>query len=508
MTTSNRILVNTVSQYIRTGLCMIMTLYSTRIILDVLGQNDFGIYALISSMVMMGSFITTSLSTSTQRFISVVWGRNDIDEVKSVFGNALFLHATLSIVLALILWIVKDAVVYHYLNIEPARLDAAAFVYDMVLLILVLTFINAPIRALFIARENIVYTSVVEIADGAIKLIGAIALTWVTIDTLKVYAVLMAFISLFTLLAFLLYAMAKYEECHIPRPGEISYKCISRLIGFALWNTYAVGSTVFRTQGLAVIINRFTSTVVNAAYGISLQISLAISSIAGSIINAMNPQLMKAEGAGDRGRMLRFATLESKYSFLILSTLLIPVVIELPAILSFWLKEYPDYSVRFSACIIISIIQDQITIGLTSANQAVGKIRNYSIVTSTIRLITLPAAWIALRIGYSAASVMIVYLVFDIMCGASRIPFLKYTAGLHVRRYLSETVVKAIIPVAGAVSACYGLTKLIDFPGRFVLTEMAGVSVSLILIYFFALSEDEKSWINTRIMFKSKTEND
>lgn len=502
MTTSTKILINAISQYIRTGLCMAMTLYSTRIILDVLGQSDFGIYSLIGSLVMMGSFITTSLSTSTQRFISVVWGKNDINEVKKVFSNALVLHVLLSLVIAIVLWMAEYAIVHNYLNIAPERLEAADFVYYMVVLILVLTFINAPIRALFIARENIVYASIIEILDGAIKLGGAIGLTWVTIDTLKAYSMLMAFISLFTLLAFLGYALAKYEECHIPQLKEISREYVYRLVGFALWNTYAVGSTVLRTQGLAVIINRFTSTIVNAAYGISLQISLAISSIAGSVINAMNPQLMKAEGSGDRNRMLYFATIESKYSLLVLATLLIPVVVELPDILTFWLKEYPPYTLEFSRIIIISIILDQITIGLTSANQAIGKIRNYSLITSTIRLLTLPVAWISLRCGYNATSVMVVYLAFDILCGASRVPFLKYTAGLHIGRYLKEVALQSIIPIAGCTAICIGMVYTISLPFRFVITELIGITVSVVLIYIFTLSHNEKQWVNNKLLSK------
>lgn len=484
---------------------MIMTLYSTRIILNVLGQSDFGIYSLIGSLVMMGSFITTSLSISTQRFISVVWGKNDINAVKSIFGNAMILHIVISVVIAIILLALESVIVHNYLNISPDRLEAADFVYYMVLLILVLTFVNAPIRALFIARENIVYASIIEILDGAIKLGGAIGLTWITIDTLEAYAMLMAFISLFTLVSFWVYGLAKYEECHIPRLKEISRQCILRLVGFAMWNTFAVGSTVLRTQGMAVIINRFTSTIVNAAYGISMQLLGAISSITGAVINAINPQLMKAEGAGDRQRMLHFAKLESKYSFLILSSLLIPVLVELPEILTFWLKEYPEYSVEFSALIIISIILDQITIGLTSANQAIGKIRDYSLVTSIIRLLTLPVAWVALHWEYSATSVMIIYLLFDIACGISRIPFLKYYAGLNVRDYLKEVVVKSLIPIVGCILISLSLVLMFSFYGRFVVTEIVGIGVSIVLIYIFTLNEEEKQWVRSKIYSKFKT---
>jgi len=308
-------------------------LYSTRLILAVLGQSDFGIYALIGSLVMMLSFITSSLATSTQRFFSYLWGKNDLNEIKIIFSNALGLHFIISLLITLVLLMTEHAIVHDYMSIPPDRIEAADFVYYTIVLMLTLTFMTAPVKALFIARENIIYTSIIDVVDSIFKLIGAMALTYITYDSLKVYSLLMAGISAFTFLAYSIYAFIKYEECHIPLFSEFSSNRIRQLFSFTVWNVYAVGSTIIRTQGLAIIINKFLGTIVNAAYGIALQVSNAVSSVAASILNAMNPQLMKAEGGGDRSKMLQYATKESKYSYLMLSCILIPIVIEMPAIL-------------------------------------------------------------------------------------------------------------------------------------------------------------------------------
>lgn len=495
MDKSQRILINAFSQYFRTIVCTVLTLYSTRIILNTLGESDFGVYALIGSIVTMLSFVTTSLSASTQRFVSYSWGKNDVGEIRTLFGSAFVMHLIIGVVLAVVLLSFESYLIFSFLNIPDGRIDAACFVFRMVVIILVLTFLTAPVKALFIARENIVFSSMIDVIDGVIKLVGAIGLTWVTIDVLKAYALLMTFISLFAFSAYVVYAFLKYEEFRIS-PSDVSFQCIRRLLGFAVWNVYAVGSTVIRTQGIAVVINKACDTLVNAAYGVSLQMSGAVNSVAASIVNAINPQLMKAEGRNDRDSMLKYATLESRYSFLVLSTVLIPVMVEMQGVLNFWLGKCPPYSAEFCTLLLASVIFDQSTIGLTSANQAIGRIRNYSLLISTIRLTILPFAWLCVKSDLSVSSVMWVYLAVEALCGAIRVPFLKYTAGLNVTDYCRKVYLDSLVPIACNVAICYTVTNLSDFKGRFLLTELSGLLLTLFAIYKFTLDNDERTWID------------
>ena len=235
MKSSKRIFINVISQYLRTGVCMILSLYSTRIILGVLGQSDYGIYALIGSIVAMIAFITSSLSISTQRFLSYSWGKNNIKDIKKIFSNALFMHIAIALGIVTVMISIEYPLVHSYLKIDESRLCAADFVYYMALVMLVITFTSAPIKALFIARENIVYASIVDIIDGVIKFGGAIGLQFVTIDALKVYAMLMASISLFSFLAYSVFAFRKYDECHIPKYSELSKSCLKTMFGFTIW---------------------------------------------------------------------------------------------------------------------------------------------------------------------------------------------------------------------------------------------------------------------------------
>lgn len=498
MNPAKRILVNSMVQYVRTFLSMAIMLLSTRLLINTLGHSDYGLYSVVGSMVFMIGFITASLSSSTQRFLSYSHGTNDMNVLGRIFANAFYLHLAIASVIAIIMWLCGSTFIGN-LSINSDRYDTAAFVYMMVLLMTLTTFLTAPVRALYIARENIIYVSVVEVIDALFKLVGAVSLQYISFDSLRTYSVIMFLISVFNLMAYLLYALKHYEECHIPRPSEVSLSTIKSLSGFAVWNVYAVGSGVARMQGLAIVINRFLGTLVNAAYGIALQVYNAVSFIALSILNSMNPQLMKAEGSGDRQRMLLLTTKESKYSFLLLALVLIPLICEMPSVLSFWLDNVPAHSAMFCQAILASHIWDQTTIGLTSANQAIGKVRNYSLVTSTIRLAVLPVAWYCLSTGMSPYSIMVAYIAIDVIIGVVRVPFLKATGGLQIWSYCKDVYLRTSIPVAGVIATSIILTSTADYKFRFVVTEMAAIIVGLVLTYLFALTDGERLWIKQRI---------
>ena len=501
MEATNRIIVNTAVQYARTFIHMLVMLFSTRLVLTAMGESGYGTYSLIGSTVFLIGFITLSLANSTQRFLSYSHGKKDIAVLRSIFSNAFLLHLGIALILVIAMNLLGPYIMGH-LSIPAEERDAAAFCYFTVLLMVLLGFVTSPLRALFIARENIVYVSVVEVTDSLLKLLTALSFPYFEVNPLKLYSTATLAISAFNFLAYALYAGICYEECHVPRCKEVSCNQMRQLTGYALWNVYAIGSTVFRIQGMALLFNHFLGTLVNAAYGISLQISNAVSFLAASILNAMNPQLMKAEGEGNRERMLFLSTKESKYSVLVLSLLLIPLIVEMPYVLDFWLGNVPRYATMFCRMILIEFIIDQFTIGLSSANQAVGKIRNYSLLTSTIRLMTLPLAWLCLRLGYAPVYAMWAYIAVDVIIGIVRIPFLHTTAGLKIKNYCSEVVLRSMPAIVGILLVSLLCTLLPTFFLRFILTELVSVLLGLFLIYALSLSRNEQEWLLNKIKRK------
>ena len=493
MTSSQRILVNTAAQYTRTIINVCLSLYSTRLILAALGQTDYGIYSVVAGIVAMLSFITNALVTTTQRYLSFNHGKGDKEKVYLVFGNSLLLHILIAIVLTIILVAITYPVMHNLLHIEPERLIAGTWVYEAAVLMLCLTFITAPFRALFIARENIVYISIIDVLDGIFKLLIAIFLTYITHhDRLISYAFLLTGISLFNLVAFAGYALLHFEECHIPCWKEWDKHYINDLSSFAGWTIYSTGCILARTQGLAVILNRVFGSAMNAAYGISLQVTGAVHFVAQSVMNAMAPQIIKAEGSGERNHMLLLAESASKYATLLLAIVVIPLVAEMPAILNVWLKEVPEHAVMFCRFVLIASVFDQITIGLGTANQAIGKIRNYSLTVNTIKVLTLPAAWICLHFGMLVDSVMWCYVFIEMICALTRLPFLKITAGLHIGHFVLNVFVRSLFSIGVMIITTYCITWIIDIPYRFILTIVVTAAIGSLAIWFTALSKHEK----------------
>lgn len=324
MKNARRVIINTGAQYTRTIINLCLSLYSTRLILSALGNTDYGIFTLIAGIVSLLSFVENALVVTTQRYLSFSMGHNDMARLKEIFNSSLILHIILAVFIALVIEFIGLFLFDGFLNIDPERIEAARNVYHLTTLMLLISFIAAPFRALLIAHENIVYISIIDVLDGIFKLFVAILISNSNFDRLILYVSLLVVIRLFNLLAFSSFDKVKYKECIWPTRRLFSKSYVKEMSSFAGWTIYSVGCIAGRTQGVAIVINKVFGVLVNAAYGIGLQINGAVAFLAQSICNAVNPQIMKAEGAGDRQRMLRLAEIESKFAFFLMSMVLIP----------------------------------------------------------------------------------------------------------------------------------------------------------------------------------------
>ena len=493
MDTNKRIIVNTLAQHIRAIVNILMSLFATRYILLALGNSDFGIFSLIGSTVAMLGFITNALVVTTQRHLSYCHGANKIDNIRIVFSNSLFVHIIISIALIIVLSLIEPLLFSGFLEINSDRIFVAKYVYFIVVTMLVLSILTSPFRALFIARENIVYISFIDILDGIIRLGLAITLLYINIDKLLTYAWMMLSISVFNLLALSMYAKKHFiETCLYPHRKDISKDVIIKILDFAGWTFYSTGCIIGRNQGMAIVLNAFFGTIINTAYGIASQISNSVQFISQAIINAMSPQIIKAEGNKERSRMLSLSEVSCKYSFLLLAIIVIPTCFEMPSILSIWLGSIPEHTVFISRLLLISALVDQTSMGLGIANQAIGNIRNYSIVINTIKIITLPVIYILLHMGYEIQQSMWMYLAIEAVCSITRIPFLKYSAGLSVKHYTTKVLLRISIPTVFIVVICFLSTSINAGNWRFLLTYILSMLIGAISIWVTALTRKEK----------------
>ncbi len=495
MVAAERAFVNTVAQNVRAFLNIGLSLYSTRLVLKALGTMDYGVFFLVAGVVGLLGFLTNAMVVTTQRYLSYTYGQGDHSQVRQVFSDSYLLHLLLGIILVAVCvglcpWL-------GHLNIDSSRLAPARWVYLLMVGSLFVTFVTAPYRALFIARENIVYISVVDVLDGFLKLGGAFYLFHLPQESRLVgYACIMLGIMFFNYAAQALYARILYTECCLlPRIGHTDWSRLRQLFSFAGWTIYSMGCIISRNQGMAVVLNHFFGTLINAAYGIAMQVSGAAQYVSQALLNALSPQIVKAEGRGDRQMMLRLSETTCRYAVLLFSLVVIPLVCEMPAILHLWLDEVPGHAVFFCRCVLLASLCDQFTLALGTANQAIGQIRNYSLAVNTIKLFTLPVAWILLKSGCPLLPVMLAYIALEALGAVIRLPFLHVQAGLPVFPFLLHVVGRSLPVVllqflAGVLCCLY-----VHVPLRFLITVPVCVVVGLLAVWLIGMEQSERQWV-------------
>lgn len=492
MNNSNRVIINTLSQYIRTILNVVLALYSTKIILSALGTVDYGLYSVIAGSVAMLSFMTNALIISTQRYLSYYHGQKNINLVSRIFCNSLLIHCLIGICLFIILLFLRDFVLTRLLDIPIDKETTTIVIYSIVAGMVSISFITSPFRALFIARENIVYISIIDILDGLFKVIGAVCLTYYLYNRLILYGIILGCISIFNLLAFSLYAWKKYEECVLPSASRIDKLLLKQIFSFSNWTIYGSGCVTLRTQGIAIIINRFFGVALNASFGIAQQIGGALANASQAIANALSPQIIKAEGEGNRTRMLKLAGLECKYSFLMLIIVSIPAIYEMPLILNMWLGEVSATTTMFVRLMVIACLCDQLTAGLGIANQAIGKIRSYSLLFGTTKILTIPIALIFLQFIDTPTIIMISYVGLELLASILRLFFLKSTANLDVKTFTILYILPSCISATLSIIVCGVIQQAIDEKYRILFMYIISGIMVLIINYMF-MNQSEKN---------------
>lgn len=492
MQASNRIIVNTLAQYVRTILNMLLSLISARLILNILGVTDYGIYSLVAGVVSMLSFLTSSLVGSTQRFLSINQGKGDLVLLKRVFSNSLLLHIIIGFVIMVLLELLTPFLFGGFLNIPSDRIKAGSIIYQIMIIMVYISFLAAPYKALLISRENIIYTSVIDVCDGILKVVFVIILAYIPGDKLVDYGFIMLGITVFNLLAFAVYSHVKYVECTWPKFKDFDKKYLKELGSFTGWITYSSLCIAIRNQGLAIVLNRLCGASINAAYGIGMQIAGMISFVSTSLSNAIAPQLIAARGADDNKKMWFLAEFESKFSYLLLAMIGIPTIFVMQFLLELWLGIVPEYTMTFGCMFLSAQIIDMLTTGIGMANRAMGNIGKYIFLTNTPKFLILPIAWYILHIGMQMIWVAILYITIETFCMYLRIPLIKGANGFNIRSYCYNVMIKSLFPTTISIVVCTALLYVPSFPGSFLLTYFVSIPLFIISAYKWSLSEKEK----------------
>lgn len=496
MQNAKKVVFNTGVLYAKMLVTVGITLYSTRLVLNALGVSDYGTYNLIAGIIAMLSFLNVAMTTSTQRYFSFYQGTKNKEIQKDIFSNSLLLHLGIGVILIIGLLLMSFFLFDGFLNIPQDRIPAAKVVYYFMLFSVFTTVLSVPFTATLNAHENMLWIAVVNTIEVLLKLAIAFSLYIYEGDKLIFYGLSIAVIGIISLFFYSFFCMKRYSECTFNLHKGMNPKLIKELGSFAGWNLFGALCGVGRTQGVAVILNLFFGTVVNAAYGLANQVSGQMNFFSVTMLRALNPQIMKSEGAGDRKRMLRLSMMASKFGFFLLAFIAIPCIFEMPEILKFWLKEVPEYTVAFCSLILMAIMTNQLTIGLQSAVQATGRIKTYQSVVGAILLLNLPISYILLELALPVYSVMISFILIELIACGFRILFLKKIAGLSIKEYMNRVFLRELIPVLASILICLLMTNAFSFNFRFIVTFIFSIFIFVICIYFFGLCQDEKVIVN------------
>lgn len=492
MNASSRVVINTIAQYTRTIINIVLSLITVRIVLRTLGVDDFGIYSLVAGVVSMLTFLTGALATTTQRYISYYQGVKDLHRLKAVFANSFLIHIGLGLIVFIILAGITPLLFNGFLNIPAERNIAARSVYFCVLLIVFLTFISSPFKALCIAHENIVFTSIIEVLDGVIKLFLVIIMTFIPWDKLVYYGITLLVVQVVNFIIFLLYCRNRYEECVWPKISYYNRDYVKEMMSFAGWNVYSTGCWAGRQQGVAIVLNKMMNTAVNAAYGVGFQIASYTNFLTNAIAAAIQPQIVRNEGAGDRGRAMWLTFTSCKFSFFLTAMVVIPCMFEIDSLLTLWLGDVPDYTALFCVMALLVSLFNALTSSLGHINQAVGNIKMYSIITNTPKLLTIPIAWFTLYMEMNVVWIVVIYVLIEFVCSWIRVPYIHKTASLNIYEFATKVIKPEIFPTFLCVLTCYVCQKIIVFRFDFIVTFALSIMVYTIAIFKWGLTSKEK----------------
>lgn len=492
---SLKMVINTSATYTRTIVNGVVTLILTRIALNTLGVYDFGLYNLLAGSIALLSFLNSALSISAQRFFSIAIGSKKENLLKQYFCGSFLIHIILTLILILILTLIQPYLFRFVLNIEESKIHVAVLIYYIMVTSSALILLGVPFAALMNAFEDISIISYITILSYVIRLGGGIILLFIDSHKLVVYSMTMLLSVVFLVIIEVCWCRAKYSKITIWDRTKINKEDCLKLAKFAAWNTFGASSILIRDQGVAVTLNYYFGTILNAAYGIAIQVNSLVLSFAGNLTMVFAPAIIQAKGAENHLRMIKLAIFSSKISFILSCCMGLPLLLFLHEVLELWLNEIPPYTEIFCKYLIFGFIIQQLYPGINRMIYAMGKIKAYQISLFLIYTSVIPVGIILFKIGYSPVSIIVSTVIGQIGVLFSTLVFSIKYCNLSIKDMMVHSI---IIPTA-VFLLIYTLLSLL-LTKTYTIIEVILYSIIIIIIwggtaYKFILSKDEQSML-------------
>ena len=482
------------------AIVMAINLYVTRVILNVLGVSDYGVYNVVCGFVSMFGFLNTSMANGIQRFYNFELGKNGEDAVAKVYNTALIIQFVLAVGIVILtetigLWYVNTKMV-----ISPERIIAANWIFQFSVLSLVFVIMQIPYSAAILAYEKMDYYAIVSIIDVLMKLSIVLILPHLSGDSLILYGLLMMAISILNFILYYVYCHKKFHRLRFERIFDKSL--FKSMLGFSGWNLFGSFAYVVKGQGVNVLINSFFGTAVNAANGIATQISSAILTFAANIVLAFKPQLTQSYAMGDYSRAKNLMFSMSKIAYTLMCVIAIPIMVEMDYVLTLWLSsDIPTYTHSFANLTIIATMIGILNTPITQMIHASGLMKKYQIATSIVICSILPISWLFLKLGYGATSVFVITIIIMVINQVVCLQVLHSIFKFSVTKYVKEVVVPCIIITIIPLFAVSSISNAIGSSSiwNFIVVTIVNLLVVGILFYL-TMNSAEKQIVKSYIV--------
>lgn len=495
---SKRIAKNTLLLYVRMIFTMLVSLFTSRIILNTLGIEDYGIYNVVGGVVTMFSFFTTSLSAAISRFITFELGKNNKERLSLIFSTSVNLLLLLSLIVILTIEVVGGWFLNVKLNIPVSRIDAANWVMQCSIVIFVLNLISVPYNASIIAYEKMSTFAYISILEVALKLVVAYSLYISSFDKLKTYAVLLVGVALIIRLVYGFYCSRYFAECKYRMVYDKSF--LKEIGGFAGWNIMGSSAYIFNTQGVNIITNLFFGVSVNAARGIAMQVDSIIKQFVTNFTTALNPQITKSYASGNMDYMFTLVCKGAKYSYFLMFFFVVPFIYETNLILKLWLKNVPEYAPLFLRLTVIGTLCDILGNSTANAAWATGNVRRYYIYVGSVGCLVFPLSYLAFVCGLPAYASYLIFIFIYVILVFIKLYIISGLINFPIGKFNKEVLMR-IIPVSALAFLLPGVFYF-NMNASFLRLLLVTLSSSLSIVvcgYALGLEPSERKMIACKL---------
>ena len=498
---NKRIAKNTLFLYLRMFVMMLTALFTSRIVLDVLGAADYGLNNIIGGVVVLFSFLNSALLSATQRFLNFHLGRQDYKQTNVVFCMSMNTYILLSIVVVVLgetigLWFVNTQ-----LNIPSERMYAAQWVYQFTLIQFVINLLRVPYNASIIAYERMNFYAYISLVEVIAKLLVVYLLYITTFDKLIFYSFLYTIVPLIVAFIYRTYCNRNFDTTKYKRIWDkVAFK---EMFSFSGWSLFGSLANLAAQQGLNILINIFYGVTVNAAAGIANQVSTNVYGFISNFQTAFQPQIVKTYAAKEIERFQKLIFQTSKFSYFMVLVLVLPILFTIDGILEIWLKEVPEYTAIFCRLILVFLSIEAITAPLWMSVQATGKIRSYQILMACLIFMNFPMAYLVLKLGFPVYTVWIVRIIINLITMVARCIYMKQRLQFPISQYIRNVIIPILIVTIASLPVPLILYNQIDnFWLNMFVVGFATFFVAILAVYFIGMNTHEKELVRNMLLKK------